>query len=140
MSCYFISNYKGKYLKKSLISCTSIKWKHINGGRNRNRTDIEGFAILCMTILPSGLFVRYVACPCVVVQRLLGAHVRMYIPRLVSRTTSNDPAPFSTITMRYVACPCVVHSSSRGTVGDVVIQKNLDNHILWVRRDGKKSC
>ncbi len=87
MCCYRMSNYKGRYLKKSLTNMclhSHQEGMRVNGGRNRNRTDIEGFAILCMTILPSGLFVRYVVCPCGVVRRLLGAHVRMYIPRLVS--------------------------------------------------------
>ncbi len=27
----------------------------MNGGRSRNRTDVQGFAVLCMTTLPSGL-------------------------------------------------------------------------------------
>ncbi len=29
-------------------------WIILNGGRDRNRTDVQGFAVLCMTTLPLG--------------------------------------------------------------------------------------
>ena len=32
--------------------------RNIFGGRYRNRTDIEGFAVLCITTLPTGLTVE----------------------------------------------------------------------------------
>ena len=34
--------------------CCRAKWLKVGGGPGRNRTDVQGFAVLCMTTLPPG--------------------------------------------------------------------------------------